>query len=209
MTDAEVTGAIERDLYVDAFADQRARPVAYKGGAPAERLETAIYTCPACGRVGTLVSEGDRFGCACGLSVRYGAFGFFEGARVPFDTVAEWDLWQERRLRELIRSRGSGVICRKEDALLTRIDAKHGETAVARGALSLDATCLRVGAFAVPTEKVGGMAMYGRGTIVFSAGGDSYELKCARGVNMRKYLTLFQILRETIHAGAITPGGDD
>ncbi|MDR2357738.1 MAG: 1-acyl-sn-glycerol-3-phosphate acyltransferase [Oscillospiraceae bacterium] len=194
MTDAELSDAIERDIYVDAFADQRARPVRYRGGASAEKLETAIYACPECGGVGTLTSEGETFSCVCGFSVRFGAFGFFEGERVPFDTVAEWDLWQERRLREFAPAQAEEIYS-DADARLYRIGAGHSATEVARGALRIGADGLRIGGFTAPVERVSGMAMHGRGTIVFSAGGSDYEIKCARGVNMRKYLTMFEILR--------------
>ena len=49
MTAAEVQAAIERDLYVDAYATQRANPRAYKGKRLAEGLANLLFICPACG----------------------------------------------------------------------------------------------------------------------------------------------------------------
>jgi 1-acyl-sn-glycerol-3-phosphate acyltransferase len=195
MTDAELAGAIERDIYVDAFADQRARPVEYKGRALAERLETAIYTCPECGGVGTLMSEGGEQSCVCGFSVRFNAFGFFEGERVPFDTVAGWDAWQEKRLRDFAAS-SSGLIFSDGGVRLLRLDMDHAQTEIARGDIELDlgSGSLRVGRYEAPLRRIAGMAMHGRETIVFSADGANYEIKPSRGANMRKYVTMIEVI---------------
>jgi 1-acyl-sn-glycerol-3-phosphate acyltransferase len=199
MTDAQLRSAIERDIYADAFADQRASPVRYAGKALAEHLETAIFTCPKCGGVGTLKSDGDAFSCLCGLAVRFGAYGFFEGDGIPFNTVAQWDAWQETRLNELAAS-APGVFFTDSHARLTRVDSDHSETETARGDMTLDASGLRIGAFHVPLERIGSMSMHGRKTIIFSASGVSYEIKCAHLCNLRKYLLLYERLAE---AGAV------
>ncbi|MDR1589017.1 MAG: 1-acyl-sn-glycerol-3-phosphate acyltransferase [Oscillospiraceae bacterium] len=201
MTDAGFSAAIERDLCVDAFADQRAKPVTYTGAALAERLETAIYMCPECGGVGTLVSAGDAFGCACGFSVRFGALGFFEGERVPFDTVAEWDAWQETTIRGRAVPT-EGEIYSDGGVRLLRVDADHRQTEIARGVMGISRERLRVGGYDAPLGSITNMAMHGRETVVFSTAAGSFEIKPERGANMRKYLTIFEILRERREASA-------
>ena len=50
MTAAEVQEAIERDLYEDAYARQKAAPKRYRCKKAAEGLENLLYICPTCGR---------------------------------------------------------------------------------------------------------------------------------------------------------------
>jgi 1-acyl-sn-glycerol-3-phosphate acyltransferase len=75
MKAAEITALICRDIYEDAYETMREQPRPYRGKGLAEDLETALYLCPQCGRMGTLVSRGDTLRCGCGLAVRYDEYG--------------------------------------------------------------------------------------------------------------------------------------
>ena len=91
MTEAEISELLRRDLYENAYETQQKDPVAYKGKALAETLETALYLCPQCHRIDTLHSAGDRFFCDCGLSMTLDEYGFFRGEDLPFETPLAWD----------------------------------------------------------------------------------------------------------------------
>ena len=63
MSALQINAAIARDIHVDAYEDQRSRPVLYRGKRLAENLETLLFICPKCFARGTLRSEDDRFVC--------------------------------------------------------------------------------------------------------------------------------------------------
>jgi 1-acyl-sn-glycerol-3-phosphate acyltransferase len=101
MTADEVIMAIKKDLYVNAYDEQKKNPIPYIGNNLAENLETAIYICPECNKYTTLKSEGDRFYCTCGLDLKYSTYGYLSSnnkRRPPFETVLEWSKWQESKL---------------------------------------------------------------------------------------------------------------
>ena len=100
MTAEEITKAIDADIFEDAFAAQRAEPVRYVGRELASGLENALYACPACGEFCRLHSRDDMLTCGCGMSVKYNEYGFFEGEDRLFETITEWDEWQERHIRQ-------------------------------------------------------------------------------------------------------------
>ena len=102
----EINALIERDIAEDAWARQRQRPVRYRGKRRAEGMERALYACPGCRRIGTLRTDRDRVFCPCGFERRYTEYGFFE-PREPFETLADWDLWQRVRYFFMIRT-GTG-----------------------------------------------------------------------------------------------------
>ncbi|RXM21736.1 hypothetical protein EO238_27485, partial [Citrobacter sp. AAK_AS5] len=54
MTVDEILSLIRRDLHEDAYARQAENQTLYRGKRLAESLETALYVCPQCGRMGTL-----------------------------------------------------------------------------------------------------------------------------------------------------------
>jgi 1-acyl-sn-glycerol-3-phosphate acyltransferase len=97
----------------------------YSGKKPAERLELFIFTCPECGRTGTLSSHGSRFGCSvCGYDVIYNKYGFFEGSvqTLHFDTPADWNRWQLEKLEtgisESARTDPGSVLAEDADIVL-------------------------------------------------------------------------------------------
>jgi 1-acyl-sn-glycerol-3-phosphate acyltransferase len=107
MSVGELTEAVMCDIYEDAYERQRKEHIAYKGPRLAEGLELAIYTCPVCKGVCTTHSKEDLFYCDCGMQASYNVNGFFEGELRPFDTIRDWDAWQEDFLRKYALKTGT------------------------------------------------------------------------------------------------------
>ncbi|NLT13908.1 MAG: 1-acyl-sn-glycerol-3-phosphate acyltransferase, partial [Clostridiales bacterium] len=57
MTTEEITNAINADVFVDAYEEQRREKIPYKGKELASGLENALYACPACQEVCRLKSR--------------------------------------------------------------------------------------------------------------------------------------------------------
>lgn len=113
MTVYEINEVICRDLYTDAYDEQRRHMDKYKGRALAESLETALYICPCCRGISTMHSSEDLFTCSkCSYEVKINEYGFFE-LRTPgkdsdscaqksdfLDTVKDWDKWQREYIAQ-------------------------------------------------------------------------------------------------------------
>ena len=63
MTEEEVYEAMCRDLYVNAYEENRVRKQKYIAKEPAEHAEYVLYGCPKCGAVGRLHTKHDRMWC--------------------------------------------------------------------------------------------------------------------------------------------------
>ncbi len=103
MTAEEVNSAIKKDLYVDAYEEQKKNPISYEGENLAENIETALYLCPKCDRIATIKSEGDKLFCDCGLDLKYNTYGYLisnNNDKPPFETVLDWIRFQDIRLKE-------------------------------------------------------------------------------------------------------------
>ena len=97
MTGEEVNEIIKRDIYVNAFEEQRKKPRIYKGKNLAEHIERVLFVCPHCEQVGTMHSKGNYLTCDCGYQVEFGRDGFFHQSQkdLVFDNVLDWDKWQK------------------------------------------------------------------------------------------------------------------
>ena len=115
LTAEEITDIIRRDIYVNAFEEQRKNPQSFKGKSLAESLERVLYVCPHCKQVGTLQSHGDELSCQCGYKLTYGEDGFFHplSGEMVFDNVLDWDKWQREQWKGILLSAKAGEeLCR-------------------------------------------------------------------------------------------------
>ena len=225
MSDEEVEAAIAKDLAFDTYEWQRTQtggPVGFscaKGG-NADGLERSVFTCPECGAMGTLRSQGDIIGCSCGFKARMLDTGFFEEG-APFETVVDWEAYDRE---ELIRALGitsgtSGTVpgvpllsetgtpgtdtpllfC-DDDIVLRRILDGHRDEEAARGSLTLTredgAFMLRIGDFSFDLKKISNMTMVLANRIVFSDENGYYELLSNKQhrTNLRKYVIARDLL---------------
>jgi 1-acyl-sn-glycerol-3-phosphate acyltransferase len=199
MTAGEIAAHIREDTFEDAYETQRRSRYAYRGRGLAEHLETALYLCPCCGRIATLVSRGDRLSCGCGFYCRYDEFGILHPAvpeglvplREPFSTVRDWWLWQY----DAMASRAD-IALSDEDEIIYEIDVHSASRRLGKGTLSLDGEGLRCGAFFFPLETIPALAIYGQRTMSFSARGKRYELRNRKPRSAAKYQRVFDLLKK-------------
>ncbi|MDD3920785.1 MAG: hypothetical protein PHO41_06425, partial [Eubacteriales bacterium] len=194
MPPEEINRAVAADLFEDAYAAQARLTVAYKGKALAEHLETALYLCPKCGKIGTLHSRGNRFFCDCGFSVTINELGYFAGTDAPFQTVTQWDAWQtEAFINYCAQLQDAPAFCDR-DQTLVRVDGKtHESLPAAAGSIAAYRDRLEIGGLTFAFSDIADMSIYGAMTLTFSTGdGLHYEMFSSYPRSARKYLALYQ-----------------
>lgn len=197
MSAEEVNALIERDLYEDAYARQREDPVRFRGKRLAEGLETALYLCPLCGRIGTMHGDGDQLRCGCGLSVRYTELGEIKGDGVPFSTITEWDVWQSDQMAKLAETAGEDPLCMDENQKLFGVNAATESRLLTTDTLFLYHDRLACGTYSFPIRDISNMAIYGQMTLVFTtADGAYYEIVSEKQRSATKYFSLYRALKK-------------
>lgn len=116
MTAEEINEIIKRDIYVNAFEEQRKRLRYYKGKNLAEHIERILYVCPHCKQIGTLHSQGNFLTCECGYKVEFGQDGFFHQCEkaLVFDNVLDWDKWQKGIWKDKVLNTADGELIFEE-----------------------------------------------------------------------------------------------
>ena len=192
----EINAAINRDLYVDAYAVQREAMIPFRGKRPAERLESVLCICPKCGALGKMESEGDRFRCTdCGYELRYDEYGFFRGDEVIYDSVTDWDRFQSEHLRAMAdEAEEDTLIFTDPNMELCRVGADHTSEKLGRGSISLYKDRFECCGRVFPLSELGGFALHGPVAVNFSHADVSYELKPLGLACTRKYQTVIHHL---------------
>ena len=138
MSGSELTAAINRDLYENAYDRQRKEHLRYRGERLAEGLENYLVKCPACGAFDAMETKDDRFRCtACGQSGVYTEEGFLEGDGLRFDSVYDWGVWAEEETEKFIEEADpEAPVFRDDGLLLYEITPDHKQQDLARGSLT-------------------------------------------------------------------------
>ncbi len=195
MNTEEVLALIRRDLHEDAYERQRQMPRVYRGKKLAESLETAMYLCPRCERIGTLQSEDNRIACGCGFAMRYDEMGILEsadGQDARFSTVTAWDAWQESKTAEIALNGQGGSIVGDDGISLYRVEPCKGDELIETARLSISQRELVCGSFMFPLANISDLAIIGRNTLVFETrSGGYYELRSKSDYNALKYRRIY------------------
>ena len=196
MKPEEITAAIDRDIYEDAWQRQRAEGVEYKDPRRAENIELGLFLCPRCLRVGGIKGAGSQVSCGCGFHTSFTPTGFFDPPE-PFESFLQWDLWQLERLREGGFLHGEELFA-DENVTLRRIETGHGERKLCRGRLIQYAESLDIDGRRFRLAEISDMAMVKASVLLFTAGESYYELRAERPCCLRKYLAWWQDTRKAI-----------
>ena len=206
----EIHELIKRDMFEDAYARQRENPAHYTGENLAESIETALYLCPKCGGVSTIRSEGDRFSCPCGLSMRYTDMGMLESETeepARFATVTDWDLWQQGMTAELA-ARAEENITEDEGISLYQISPCEGERLAETGTLSIGKAALTCGSVRFALEDISDLAIIDLNTLVFETrDGGYFEIRSAGAYSALKYRRLFLYCKNNAKGECDTKNG--
>ena len=106
----EIYDRICKELDINEMNWQAQKMIPFKGKRIAESLELCLYHCPECNSIGRLESHDDTFTCkACGETVRYTPYGYFEedSGNPRLKTVYDWNQWQLSELEKTIHNRQS------------------------------------------------------------------------------------------------------
>jgi 1-acyl-sn-glycerol-3-phosphate acyltransferase len=195
MTSAEVNARIQADIHEDAYATQLSTPVRYRTKRPAEYIETCLFLCQSCDRIGTVKSQGNRFFCDCGLAGVYDEYGMLSGENVPFTTVRDWYVWQDGRLPGILEA-SSGVICSSAHERLYIVNPGVGEELIAEGKLNAFCGGLSLDDFTFPFSDMIDFTVTGRQTLTFvTADADAYELKNPYPRNALVYRQIYRAMK--------------
>ena len=195
MSNEQVLAVIERDIYEDAYERQLTRLERYKGKNLAEHIETTLYLCPKCERIGTIKSAGSRFFCSCGLDAVFTETGLLEAEALPFSTITQWDRWQAGQLEEVIRKAGSGPICADEGERLFEVDTAVGKKLVGEGATQISRDTFQCAGVKFDMGQIAQFEVVGRMTLIFGLkNGTTYEVQSAAPRSALKYREIFRVL---------------
>lgn len=209
MEPEEIENAINSDLAFNAWEELKEHPLMIPD--IAEGLETFLFTCPECGEIGKLRTDGDAIECECGFRARFTERGSLNPGE-PFSNISVWSNWEAENLSKVFEKASKKMseqggeermdIFRDPEVTLRMIGKDHSEKLIASGdlALFIERTGDSAGAFiGIGDEKfllsdISKMAMILRNRIVFSTSDSYLEIKGSR-INLYKYVIMWELVK--------------
>ena len=198
MSVEEILECINRDIYENAWERQNADPVAYKGKNKAVRMESALFLCPECKKIGTLKGVGDKITCSCGFCAEYTELGTYEPA-TPFKNIYEWDTWQKECLKSKDFIHGEEYFS-DHGVHLTELLESHKSNLITTDTLVQHEDRISVGKKEFFLKDISSMSIIQTSILVFTCGSSYYEIRTDKEqyVNMRKYLLFWKNYTDTL-----------
>lgn len=135
----EINEIIRRDIYVNAYDEQRKNPQVYAGEKLAEYAERLLYICPKCHGVATMKSDDDKFECKeCGYFLTYGEDAFWHSDKneVIIDNCLDWDRWQRPEWKKILTTT-DGLIFSEEHQIVSKVINNEPQTVMADAKVSI------------------------------------------------------------------------
>ena len=184
-----ITDLIQRDLFYDTWVAQKQEPVAYPHPRRAENLQTVLYGCPHCNRIGMLSSHKTQLRCACGTHWEFTEFGTFSPAE-PFENLQQWDSWQTQLLQ---RQLDAGTLSLTDTGIsMYALEENHQQRLIATGDLHLAGDRLICGHEHLVLTEITDMALVQSRSLLVSVGTQYYQFKADNPTCLRKYLAAWK-----------------
>lgn len=194
MTDEEINEAVNRDLYEDAFATQERENVRFKGKNLALGLESTVFMCPSCGKIGTLTSDSKHLWCKeCDFKAEYTEYGFLEKEDGEKLTVRDLDMAQKKYLEKLVQTAEGPIF--EDDISVYIINEKHVPVNETKGRLVAYKDHVTFNGRTITVEDIHGLSITARNIlgIHMDGGKTQYEIRCGLSFNGLKYVYLYAL----------------
>lgn len=196
MTDEQINQAIRDDLYEDAYATQQKERIAFRGKNLALGMESTVFACPVCGRIGTLHSDEKRLYCDCGFEAVYDVYGELTDKSGNKYTVTQLDTVQRRILKEYIVSHKEEELLFSDQVTWYEIDDHHNMIKAESGTLCAHGDRLECCGRTLRYEEIQGMAIFSRNFMILHIQGieGHIEIKGDKMFCALKYFYLYKQL---------------
>ncbi len=189
LSNAELLKVIKESLYTDAYQEQMESPVKYKSRNRAEYLETLLFSCPSCRKIGTLSSHRNKLTCSCGYEFKLDEYGFLSDGKGEKLSITGAFEDQKKYLKDLIASKEAGEMLWQDEISFAEVNKDHSVSNQLSCTLSAYPGYLSLGDTILDRELLGSIDVVQRNRLSIHVNGKSehYELMGKETFNAVKY----------------------
>ena len=124
MQPEEIRRIITNGLNTDAYKEQEKRHIRFVSKAPAEYLESLLFLCPSCKKIGTLYSVKNKLACSCGYELTMDEYGYLTDEKDQRFTVT--DLFgEQKKLLEALSGGSKEKVIWSDNVRMMKLSPGH------------------------------------------------------------------------------------
>lgn len=193
MSASDVLKTIEEGLYTDAYKEQEKTKIRFKSKNRAEYLETLLFCCPCCKRVGEMSSRKDKLTCKCGYGLSLDEYGFLrDGNSAPFSITDAFNQ-QKELLTELFKDEKKENLW-KDEVTVSKLTFDHRILEEKKSTLLAFHDHLMIGEECLEKSVISSVDIVQRNRLSIHEKGktEHYEITGENTFNAVKYLLWYQ-----------------
>lgn len=197
----ELYECICKDLYVNAYEEQRINPERYIAENPAQSAEIILYVCPKCKQIGTLKSNGNYIKCDCDFKATIDNYGFWHSENMNFDNITDWNKFQKNVLKELAnKHRGTDIeLFSDSNQIIYTLENNEKTIKSSNAEFRLFGNRLEIKAEdysdIIPIENIQRINIAGKSNLLLVTNNKYYDIRCNTPRSATKYVVAVRYLQ--------------
>lgn len=214
MSVEEITSAINKGLYADAYTEQEKKPQSYQGKHYCLGLESTIYKCPRCAKIGSLRTDDFKIFCECGYSEYLDEYGYLVDQQGNKHKISTYTDEQKKLLEKMVQEQSAQMLF-EDDVKMLRVSedykvSEQEDVHIAAYADRVVAVVNKTGSFkdgkwqlsseveeiTINRENIDALSIFSRNKITVYLKNDitGYEIFGGISFNALKYRDLYEII---------------
>lgn len=196
MTDEEINEVVATDLYEDAYKTQETWQTEYKGKNLCRGLESTLYMCPECKKIGKLTSDSRFLTCTgCGFKAEFTTRGYLKKENGETYTISDIDREQQELLCRLRDEADEDTVLFEDDITVYSINEKHVPENGITGHIEAYKNRVVFDGKTYTTSDIFGLSITARNILGVHVDGGKrqLEIRCDISFNGLKYMYLYKL----------------
>lgn len=194
MNPPELLKVIRDGLMTDAYEEQKENPASFKSKVKAEYLESLLFTCPDCKKIGSLRSKGDVLSCECGYKLIADDQGYLKDNGGIKHKITDLFADQKDYLNEMTQTTGTDCIW-SDEVRMQKLSVDHSIVADEAAVLQVYRDRIEVNGNPLKRDDLASIDIVQRNRLIIHVIGSDvrYEFTGEETFNAVKYRIWFEI----------------
>jgi 1-acyl-sn-glycerol-3-phosphate acyltransferase len=193
MPASEILEIIREGLFADAYKEQERTRVRFRNPNRAQYLETLLFCCPSCKRVGAMHSLRDKLSCSCGYELSLDEYGYLSDEKNEPFSITDACNQQKELFKELLMDDENKALWQDEVAV-SKVTYDHKTLDSKKSTLLACHDHLMLGEECLEKSVISSVDIVQRNRLSIHETGktEHYEITGGNTFNAFKYLLWYQ-----------------
>lgn len=193
MPASEILEVVREGIFTDAYKEQERERVRFEYSDRAMYLETLLFCCPCCKKIGTMHSRKDKLICSCGYKLSLDEYGYLSDEKNEPFSITDACNRQKKLLEELLEDKEKEILW-QDEVTVSKVTYDHKILDSKKSTLLACHDHLMIGEECLEKTAISSVDIVQRNRLSIheKSRSEHYEITGADTFNAVKYLLWYQ-----------------